>query len=157
MYKHGFTLIEMLVVSLVIGILAAIALPQYEIAVGKSRTIDAIANLRAITEAQEAYFLATGEYTNDISVLDADVKPAGKFYTYSCLWNRTCSASPRITNLPNLEFHMQMNPTGTAAAHLGKHWCMARPDNEIQKAICANWGPLDPAMTTTSWYYHIMQ
>ena len=48
MNKQGFTLIEILVVVLIIGILSAIALPQYESAVEKSRMSEALINLKAI-------------------------------------------------------------------------------------------------------------
>ena len=77
----GFTLIELLVVVLIIGILAAVAVPQYEKAVEKSRTAEAITGLTAIGHAQQVYHLATGSYADDWSDLDVSVQ-AGKNFTF---------------------------------------------------------------------------
>ena len=51
--KRGFTLIELLVVVLIIGILASVALPQYQLAVEKSRAAEAWVMLKAINEAEK--------------------------------------------------------------------------------------------------------
>ena len=53
--KKGFTLIELMVVVLIIGILAAVALPQYENSIKKSRTAEAIVMLKSIADAQQMY------------------------------------------------------------------------------------------------------
>ena len=50
--QKGFTLIELLVVVLIIGILAAVALPNYETAVAKSRAVYFASIYRAIRSAQ---------------------------------------------------------------------------------------------------------
>ena len=68
--KKGFTLIELLVVVLIIGILSAIALPQYQKAVVKARAAELQTIARALATAQTAYFMANGEYADNLDNLD---------------------------------------------------------------------------------------
>ena len=69
----GFTLIELLVVVLIIGILAAIALPQYEMAVAKTRAAQILVRMNALKTGMVSYFLANGVYPEDITLLDVDI------------------------------------------------------------------------------------
>lgn len=74
--KKGFTLIELLVVVLIIGILAAMGIPQYFRAVERSRVAEARNVFSNIKNSQERFFARRLNYTNSWDDLDIDLKNA---------------------------------------------------------------------------------
>ena len=70
MNKKAFTLIELLIVVLIIGILAAIAVPKYQLAVSKARLMKGVPLAKDIKVAQDSYYLANGKWANSFSDLD---------------------------------------------------------------------------------------
>ena len=157
----GFTLIELLVVVLIIGILAAVALPQYQKAVSKSRTTEAIVTLKSIIDAEEVYYMANGAYTDDLSLLDVQVNPTGKYFKYSCNTGdgdvvRTCAAHPLQVqdNLPAyIEFHLLNEGPEN---YRGKKWCVANTSKPLQVSICKSYGPLDTSMTSSTKSFYLI-
>lgn len=78
MNKKGFTLIEMLVVVLIIGILAAVALPQYFKAVEKSRSTEALSVMGSIAAAMERARLVSSNNTYPTTLENLDIEIAGE-------------------------------------------------------------------------------
>ncbi len=154
--NRAFTLIELLVVVLIIGILAAIAVPQYQKAVYKSRAVEAVSLLKALANAEEVYYLANGEYTGDITELDVLVPEELQTtwgnplfddkYSYTCARKSECSAGTKNGNLPGFQFNFIHSED--AGVDAGKHYCIGGSD--IRNSICRSMGKVDESRTE-SW------
>lgn len=70
--NRGFSIIEIIVVVVVIGIMLAVALPKYNRVVEKSRQAEAFTNLAAIRGAQMRHYAEKGEWASDFDDLDAE-------------------------------------------------------------------------------------
>jgi type IV pilus assembly protein PilE len=77
----GFTLLELMIALVVLGILAAIAFPSYVESVRKGRRSDAVAALQRVQQAQERFRANNTRYTNDLSALGVGSTSSDGYYT----------------------------------------------------------------------------
>lgn len=156
MNKKAFTLIELLVVVLIIGILSAIALPQYQTATDRARLTELQIFLRHVIDAQEAYHLANGNYAVSCDLLDVewpggitpnanatDITIPGKF-NIRCYWQSATVAGVYLNSQLSYELyldHVTHTKTGVCWASSARYkklcatvcGAISGPDNN---AIC---------------------
>lgn len=86
---RGFTLIEMMIVVVIIGILAGVALPAYNDHLMRGKLAEAHGELAAIRAKLEQHFLDNRTYEGACVAGTAAPLPAGKYFTYACVLGAT--------------------------------------------------------------------
>ncbi len=77
--RSGFTLIELLIVVVIIGVLAAIAIPKFQNTRGKANLAALKSDLRNMATAQEAYFYQNAVYSSSLAALNLNPSPGVTF------------------------------------------------------------------------------
>ncbi len=135
--KNAFTLIELLVVVLIIGILAAVALPQYTKTVLRSRMAEAMTNIKGLGEAERRYFMENEKYTLNFEELDISMSDSctgsfcavGKFAYFLDLddtKNVTAYYNSSGQNTTELAISYRVAPDATFDMKEGEFACLPR-------------------------------
>ncbi|WP_424244818.1 prepilin-type N-terminal cleavage/methylation domain-containing protein [Elusimicrobium posterum] len=158
--KKGFTLIELLVVVLIIGILAAIALPQYKKAVEKSRMSEGIMFTRSLASGVQLYHMQNGSYP--LNYEDMDITLPGTKAVYDGVHDRL--------NINKNWYSIMHPPSGSVFVYpifrIGRQpylsynnyntkltplfMCISDQDNTEAIALCKSLGAVDLGITYCS-------
>ena len=151
----GFTLIELLVVVLIIGILAAVALPNYQRAVEISRVGAAISYSRAFRDSMDRYFMAHGKFASRPEQLDIGLTECPKYFR--------CNYSYMVTD-GKFELWRQNGPFNYAVTtrsnvspdYQGAMYCAAERSNTKGVEFCQHWGE-DYTPNDGQWFRALIQ
>ena len=165
--NKAFTLIEILVVVLIIGILAAIAVPQYQKAVVKAELHKGIPLVESLYQAQQIYYLTHGDYAInvedlDISIpLDVSCTKDSRYSRYICDFG-TVGIGDDGSNTqykdPNkimqyCHFYKDIDK-GRIFVEKDSRWCMAMGTSKVAQDVCESLGERQGKYSATNWNWY---
>lgn len=106
---NGFSLIEVMITVVILGILASIAYPSYLSQVRKSRRSDAVQALSQLQQSQERWRANNTSYSDSISTLGVNAVTAGGYYTIDV---SSATASSYVTTATAVTGKSQASDTG---------------------------------------------
>ena len=127
----GFTLVELMVVIVIVGILAAVAIPKFMDASHKAKASEFPTQLTAIYTGQQAYSAETGSFASTLSTLKdlagVDVDATSKWFTYALagsasLFTGTATVRVDFGNATTIDYATINEANGkSASANLTKY------------------------------------
>ena len=121
--KSGFTLLELLIVVLIIGILSSVALPMYKKAAERSKATEALSTLTAVAKSEHDFFLTKNKYTQDFADLDITLTDKNG--------NKADDESFQTTF-----YDYELLDSGILATRTNKEYSLYK-DYELQQIMCA--------------------
>jgi len=179
--NKAFTLIELLIVVLIIGILAAVAVPQYKKAVTKSKAMQGLTLIKEIAQGEELYYLEHGTYPQEFEklawTLPQDFKQESNYGTFdrhkNDEWRISILDQTGYEGILIIEYHKnpylgmafayvpRLFKSNTAAVrgNLGKIMCVEASINSINNMnnkFCKQLFNGTDKRTTGGYYWYVM-
>lgn len=116
LHTDGFSLIELMLAISIVGVLAALAIPNYLDFIEKARVARAISEMHALTKDIKGFAFGSGTYPNSLAEIGRStmLDPWGTPYQY---YRINCGTVDEITNLAKLKLQRKSSPRVVPAVH----------------------------------------